>query len=241
MYSFLGTNYASNVCTTWSKGQPVRGVIVPLATPLSGRDELDVPGLECLIEHVLNAGVQGFFLLGTTGEAAALCGRVRRELVTRVCRQVRGRVPIIVGISDTALTESLRLADDAARAGAAAVVVTSPYYLPLEPRELTSYVRAISRESPLPVFLYNMPELAKTWFTMDVLAQALDLDNVVGLKDSSGDLAYFTAARSLMSHRPDWSVLIGSEVLMAEAVRQGAHGCVAGGGQRLAAIARRPV
>ena len=213
----------------WSKGRPLRGVIVPLVMPLSGRDELDVPGLERVVEHTLSGGVHGLFLLGTTGEASAICSRIRCEVVTRVCRRVRGRVPVMVGISDTSIVDSLRLADDAARAGADAVVVTTPYYLPLEPRELTSYVRAISRESSLPVFLYNMPELTKAWMTTDVLAQLLDLDNVVGLKDSSGDVAYFHAAKTLMAHRPDWSLLLGSEVMMADAVRQGAHGCVAGG------------
>lgn len=214
---------------TWSKGRPLRGVIVPLVTPLLSRVELDVAGLERVVEHTLSGGVHGLFLLGTTGEASALCGRIRRDVVARVCRRVGGRVPVMVGISDTSVAESLRLVDDAVRAGADAVVVTTPYYLPLEPPELTAYVRTISRESPLPVFLYNMPELTKMWFTTDTLAQLLDLDNVAGLKDSSGDVAYFQATKTLMAHRPDWSLLVGSEMMMADAVRQGAHGCVAGG------------
>jgi 4-hydroxy-tetrahydrodipicolinate synthase len=214
---------------TWSKGRPLRGIIVPLVTPLLGRDEIDVPGLERVVDHTLYGGVHGYFLLGTTGEATALCGRLRREAVTRVCRRVAGRVPILVNVSDTSVVESLRLADDAMRAGADAIVVTTPYYLPLEAKELTGYVRAISRDSALPVFLYNMPELTKMWFTTDVLSQLLDLENVVGLKDSSGDSDYFQATLKLMSHRPDWSLLLGSESMMADAVRQGAHGSVAGG------------
>jgi 4-hydroxy-tetrahydrodipicolinate synthase len=194
-----------------------------------GRDELDVEGLERLVEHVLDGGVHGLFLLGTCGEAAALCSRVRRELVSRVCRQVGGRVPVLVGISDTALVESLRLAEDVANAGAAAVVVTTPYYLPLEPPELISYIRTVCEESPLPVFLYNMPELAKSWFSIPVLTELLDLDNVVGLKDSSGDESYFEAAKLVMSRRPDWSLLMGAEARMGSAVRGGAHGSVPGG------------
>jgi 4-hydroxy-tetrahydrodipicolinate synthase len=209
--------------------RPLRGVIVPLITPLVGRDELDVDGLERLVEHVLDGGVHGIFLLGTCGESAALCSRVRRELVTHVCRQVRGRVPVLVGISDTALVESLRLAEDVASAGAAAVVVTTPYYLPLEPAELVSYIRTVSDESPLPVYLYNMPELARAWYSIPVLKQLLDLDNVIGLKDSSGDESYFEAAQLVAKRRPDWSLLMGSEGRMASAIRAGAHGSVAGG------------
>lgn len=212
-----------------SASRPLQGVIVPLVTPLLSCDELDVPGLDRLMDHVIQGGVHGIFLLGTTGESAALSGRLRRELVAHVCRQVEGRVPVLVGISDTSLVESLRLADDASQAGAAAVVVTAPYYLPLETRELANYVRTISNESPLPVYIYNMPELAKTWFSTDVLAELLDLENVAGLKDSSGDFAYFEQARVILSNRPDWSHLIGSESLMAEAICAGAHGCVAGG------------
>lgn len=209
--------------------RPVRGVVVPLITPLVGRDELDVEGLERLVEHVIEGGVHGIFLLGTCGESAALCSRMRRELVSRVCQQVRGRVPVLVGISDTALVESLRLAQDVLIAGAAAVVVTTPYYLPLEPAELVSYIRTLSVESPLPVFLYNMPELARAWYSVPVLKELIDLDNVIGLKDSSGDDDYFEAAKLVAQRRPDWSLLMGTEARMASAIRGGAHGCVAGG------------
>jgi len=223
-----GMPSAKNGCKP-ALGRPLRGVIVPLVTPLLSRDTLDVAGLERLTTHVLEGGVHGIFLLGTTGEAAALCGRVRRELVRCVCRHVDGRVPVLVGISDTSLVESLRLAHDVADAGAAAVVITTPYYLPLESQELVGYVRAVSVESPLPVFLYNMPELAKTWFSIDVLTQCLDLENVVGLKDSSADVRYFEAARAVITQRSDWSLLIGSDSMMAAAVQTGAHGGVTGG------------
>lgn len=218
-----------SLSSTWPRNRVLRGVIVPLVTPLAGRDELDVAGLERLIEHVLNGGVHGIFLLGTTGEAAALSSSLQREVVTRVCRLVRGRVPVLAGISDTALMRSLRLADDFARAGASAAVVTPPYYLPLDASELVSYVRTVSQESPLPVFLYNIPELTKTGFTLEVLTRAIDFNNVVGLKDSSGVAAHFERVQALASHRPDWSILIGTESLMAHAVLQGADGCVGGG------------
>ncbi len=206
-----------------------QGVIVPLVTPLSSRSELDLPGLERLVEHVINGGVHGIFLLGTTGESAAICNDLRRKLVDHVCKQVQGRVPVLVGISDTAVLESLRLAEHAASAGADAVVVTTPFYLPLESRELVRYVRTVSQESSLPVLLYNMPELTKTWFSIEVLQQLLELENIAGLKDSSADLNYFSAAQKIMSQRPDWSLFIGSDSLMSTAVRNGAHGGVTGG------------
>ncbi len=80
-----------------------------MVTPLRARDELDVAGLERLIEHILNGGVSGLFILGTTGEGPSLSYRLRRELITLTCRQVRGRVPVLVGITDTAFVESVNL------------------------------------------------------------------------------------------------------------------------------------
>jgi 4-hydroxy-tetrahydrodipicolinate synthase len=83
-----------------------RGIIPPIVTPLRARDELDVAGLEKLIEYILAGGVHGLFVLGTTGEAPSLSYRLRRETIERTCRQVAGRVPVLVGITDTAFVEA---------------------------------------------------------------------------------------------------------------------------------------
>ncbi len=83
-----------------------QGIFPPLVTPLSAPDKLDVAGLERLIEHVLSGGVHGLFILGTTGEAPSLDHNLRKELIQRTCRQVRDRVPVLVGITDTAIVEA---------------------------------------------------------------------------------------------------------------------------------------
>jgi 4-hydroxy-tetrahydrodipicolinate synthase len=107
----------------------LRGIVPPLVTPLRGRDRLDVAGLERLIEHVLRGGVSGIFLLGTTGEAPSLSHRLRHELVRRACRIVDGRVPVLVGVTDTSFVESTALARRAADSGAQAVVLSATFYL----------------------------------------------------------------------------------------------------------------
>src|SRR5580693_5577452 len=109
---------------------PLTGIVPPMVTPLRGRDELDLLGLERLVEHILSGGVSGLFILGTTGEGPSLSYQLRRELIRRVCKQVNHRVPILVGITDTAFVESVNLARSAADYGAAAVVLAPPYYLP---------------------------------------------------------------------------------------------------------------
>ena len=208
---------------------PLRGIIPPMLTPLLDRDNLDAAGLERLIEHVLGGGVHGLFILGTTGEGPSLGYRLRCELIDRTCEQVAGRVPVLVGISDTSLVESVNLADYAADAGARAVVLAAPYYFPAGQAELLQYVEHIAAELPLPVFLYNMPSHTKLSFEPETVRRLIGIPNVVGLKDSSGDMAYFGQLRQVCRQRPDWTLLIGPEELLAEAILLGGHGGVSGG------------
>jgi 4-hydroxy-tetrahydrodipicolinate synthase len=205
------------------------GIIPPMVTPLRDRDALDVPGLERLVEHMLAGGIHGLFILGTTGEAPSLSYRLRRELVDRVCRQVLGRVPVLVGITDTALVESLALARHAAQAGAQAVVAAPPFYFPAGQPELLHYVEHLTAELPLPLFLYNMPMMTKVAFAPQTVRQLLGNARIVGVKDSSGDLGYFEQLLAVARERPDWSVLVGPEHLLADAVERGGQGGVNGG------------
>ncbi len=209
--------------------QPLRGIIPPLVTPLLGRDSLDVAGLERLIEHVLAGGVHGLFILGTTGEAPSLSHRLRHELIERVCGQVKGRVPVLVGITDTCFTESVNMACKAKDAGAAAAVLAPPYYFPAGQPELLEYLEHLTPELPLPLFLYNMPRYTKAVFEPQTVRAAADIPGVVGLKDSSGNMSYFHRLQSQLRDHPHFSLLMGPEELLAEAVLLGAHGGVCGG------------
>ena len=205
------------------------GIIPPIVTPLLSRDALDVAGLERLLEHILAGGVHGIFVLGTTGEAPSLSYRLRRELVERTCRQVAGRVPVLVGITDTAFVEAVHLSQFAAEAGAKALVLAPPYYFPNSQPELLEYVQHLAPELPLPLFLYNMPTHTKTIFEVETVRRAMEMPNIVGLKDSSANMVYFHQLIRLLPQRPEWSLLIGPEELLAESVLLGGHGGVCGG------------
>jgi dihydrodipicolinate synthase/N-acetylneuraminate lyase len=208
---------------------PLTGIVPPRVTPLRDRDQLDHAGLEKLVEHILSGGVSGLFILGTTGEGPGLSYRLRRELIEHVCRQVRRRVPVLVGITDTAFVESVNVARAAADFGADAVVAAPPYYLPEAQPELQEYLDHLVAELPLPLFLYNMPALTKVHFELDTVRRALDDPKIIGLKDSSGDLNYFKAAAELVRQRPDWPLLIGPEEKLFDALQLGGHGGVSGG------------
>jgi 4-hydroxy-tetrahydrodipicolinate synthase len=198
-------------------------------TPLKGRDTLDVAGLERVIEHVLAGGVHGLFLLGTTGEGPSLSYRLRCELISSACKLVKHRVPVLVGITDTAFAESVNVARHAVDAGADAVVLAPPYYMPEGQPELREYLEHLLPELPLPLFLYNMPPLTKVPFELETVRWAMEQPRIPGLKDSSGNLVYFNRVRELLPHRPDWSLLVGPEELLAETLLLGAHGGVSGG------------
>lgn len=208
---------------------PLTGIIPPMVTPLRDRDELDVAGLERLVGRMLDGGVNGLFVLGTTGEGPSLSYRLRRELVERVCRQVKNRVPVLVGITDTAFVESINVARHAADAGADAVVAAPPYYLPEAQPELREYLDHLVPELPLPLYLYNMPALTKVSFELETVRHAMDVSRIVGLKDSSGNLDYFKRVAGLLKQRPDWTLLIGPEELLLESISAGGLGGVSGG------------
>jgi dihydrodipicolinate synthase/N-acetylneuraminate lyase len=206
-----------------------RGIIPPLATPLSAPDQLDEAGLDRLIEHVLAGGVHGLFILGTTGEGPSLSYRLRRELIGRTCRQVRSRVPVLVCISDTSLAESLQVARWAADAGADAVVAAPPYYFPADQKELQQYFEQLASASPLPLLLYNMPSMTKVSIGLDTVRRAIDHPRIIGLKDSSGSLGYLHQVLRRRGQRTDWRVFVGDEETLAYAVQAGADGGVTGG------------
>jgi len=200
-----------------------------MVTPLKPDGSLDAEGAERLVEHILAGGVHGLFLLGTTGEAPDLSYDVRRELIERVCRQVRGRVPVLVGITDTIFAESLNLAEFAKKNGAAALVAAPPYYFAAGQPELFSYYTHLADEVPLPLYLYNMPSQVKVMIEVKTVVELAKHPNIVGLKDSSGNIGYFNACRYHLRDQKDFAILMGPEEAMGEVVLMGASGGVAGG------------
>lgn len=207
----------------------LKGIVPPLITPLKDIDTLDVEGLERLVEHVLAGGVSGLFVLGTTGEFSSLSYRLRNELVERVCKQVAGRVPVLVGVTDTSIIESENLARKAAGFGAAAVVAAPPYYYAAGQPELINYFIKLADRVPLPLYLYNMPVHTKMNIEPRTVQIIAENENVIGLKDSSANMSYFRLLQYAMKVRPDFQFFVGPEEMMADAVILGADGGVNGG------------
>jgi dihydrodipicolinate synthase/N-acetylneuraminate lyase len=209
--------------------KPLRGIIPPLVTPLSDNDKLDLEGLERLIEHTIMGGVNGIFILGTTGEFASLSYKLRCELIQHTCKIVKGRVPVLTGISDSSFSESLNLARCASHNGSDAVILTPPYYFTLEQPELLEYLKRITPQIPLPLFIYNIPVYTKVNFEPATVKEAASIPGITGMKDSSSNLAYFKQVQNELRDNKDFTFMVGQEEYMSEFVLTGGHGGINGG------------
>ncbi len=199
-----------------------------MVTPLNTDGGLDVKGLERLIEHLINGGVHGIFLLGTNGEAPSLSYALRKELITKACTFIGGRVPVLVGITDTSFDGSLDIAAHSKEAGADAVVVAPPYYLPISQEEMMDYLERLIPQLPLPVMMYNMPSCTKLHLSLETVKKAKEL-GAIGIKDSSGDMSYFYSLIEAFKESPEFSIIVGTEMFLPETIIYGGHGAVAGG------------
>lgn len=205
------------------------GIIPPMITPLKGADQLDEAGVERLIEHMVEGGVHGVFILGTSGEGPSLSYRLRRDLINLSARIIRRRIPLLVGITDTSVVEMMGIADQAAEAGAAALVLSAPYYFPPGQAELLRHVERLVPRLPLPYFLYNMPQMTKVEFGPPIVKQLAEDERLLGIKDSSGSLDYLDKVIAIKQKRPDWRVFVGPEHLLLETLMRGGDGGVNGG------------
>lgn len=208
---------------------PLRGIVTAIVTPLTDQFTLDHAGLERLIEHLITGGVHGIFALGTTGEAPALPLELRNEIIELTCRRVAGRIPVVIGVTDTSLVEATRLAQNAKHCGAAAIASAPPFYYSLTQEEILRYFELLSAQSGMPLLLYNQPSNTHNIIEVDTVRRAAENASVVGLKDSGMDMGYFHQVRASLPGRNDFSLLVGPEELLAECVLLGGSGGMAAG------------
>jgi 4-hydroxy-tetrahydrodipicolinate synthase len=208
----------------------LRGVIPPLCTPLTSALDVDVGSLERLVDHLVDAGVDGLFALGSTGEAAFLPDAQRRTVLDVVVGRVAGQLPVIAGAIDTTTLRVAEHAAGAVAAGCDAVVVTAPFYARTHPSEVERHLRMLGERLPVPVFAYDIPVSTHTKLDADMLLTLAAEGLLAGVKDSSGDdagLRFLTRERDRRG-LDEFAVLTGSEVLVDVAMAVGADGVVPG-------------
>ena len=204
------------------------GVIVPLLTPLSPDKSLDEAGLERLIEHALDGGVGGVFVLGSTGESALLGHETKFRLIRAARRVIGGRVPVLVGIGEPGTRVAIEFGQRAVELGAEVVVAAAPFYYNHSQADLVAHFAAIAGEVRAPLVLYNIPRNVKVSLTAETVRRLMEIPNIVGLKDSAGDMAEFQSYLELRDRRTDFCIAQGGELVAALSLVRGADGLVLG-------------
>ncbi|MGC0144957.1 dihydrodipicolinate synthase family protein [Pseudactinotalea sp. Z1732] len=205
------------------------GVIPPIITPLTPEGNIDHDALAAVVEHLLAGGVDGVFVLGSTGEVAYLDDSERESVVRTVVDKVAGRVPVLVGAIDTTAGRVIHHARRAQSLGADAIVATAPLYAINDSDEIERHFRAISAASTLPLFAYDIPARVHTKLPIELLTRLGTEGVLAGVKDSSGDDVNFRrlVAANVRAGRP-LMVLTGHEVVVDGMLLLGADGVVPG-------------
>ncbi len=206
-----------------------KGLIVPLLTPLTADGEnLDILALKALTEFLIRSGVQGLTTCGTTGEFALLRHSERQQVTEVVVNQAAGRAPVVAHTGAITSAETISLTRHARECGADAASVITPYFYGLTDQALVAHYVAVASAVPdFPLFLYNIPQRAGNNLSSAVVAEITRLcPNVVGIKDSSGNLGQLAQDRMEVKRR--FYTLVGSDHLILAGMANGADGAVAG-------------
>ena len=165
---------------------PIRGVVVPVLTPFSADEKVDIASLKRLVDYLIDNGVHGIWVSGTTGEFASLPEAERVRSVDAVVDQVAGRVPVIGNISGSSTALSVSMANAVRESGLDGIAATPPYYYPSSQDELLDHYRHIQDRVGLPLWVYNIPQTVKTAVAPETIATLASEGAVTGVKDSSG-------------------------------------------------------
>ncbi|MEA2583305.1 MAG: 4-hydroxy-tetrahydrodipicolinate synthase [Thermomicrobiales bacterium] len=204
------------------------GIVPPVCTPLTTSHEVDVPSLRRLIAFLLEAGVHGLFMLGSTSETALLTDRQRASVLEVAVEAAGGRVPVLAGVIDTSTARSLEQARTARRIGVDALVLTAPFYVRASQSEIAQHFRIIQGAVDLPIVAYDIPSAVQVKLERATVLELAREGAIVGIKDSSGDEANFRGLVLETRELSGFRVFTGSELIVDLALQMGAHGSVPG-------------
>ncbi len=204
----------------------IHGVIPPIITPVDADECVEESGLRRVIDHVIAGGVHGILVLGSNGEFFGLNQEQQQRAITITIDHVKGRVPVYVGIGAISTRECIQLARLAEEKRAQAITILPPMFLRPNEDELYEHFRAVAESTSLPVLLYNNPDRVGTNISANLIERLADIPNVVGIKDSSGDLT-LTAEYIRRTRDRGFKVMAGRDVMILGSLVYGAVGCVA--------------
>ena len=192
--------------------------------PLDAQGRIDEAELRRYVDWLIEQGVHGLYPNGSTGEFVRFTPEERRDIVRIVCEQANGRVPVLAGAAEANVRETILACEAYHGFGARAVAIVSPFYYRLSSESVYAYFREVALNSPIDVTLYNIPLFASP-IDVPTIRRLAELERVVGIKDSSGDLAFMMRMiASIRPYRPEFSFLTGWEAVLVPMLMVGADG-----------------
>ena len=208
-----------------SESNRLHGIFTPLLVPLDERDRINEAEFRRFVSWLIEHDVHGLYPNGSTGEFTRFSPEERRRIVKVVAEECAGRVPILAGAAEANVKETLAACEAYAEMGARAVAIVAPFYYKLTPESVYAYFAEIARNSPIDLTLYNIPMFASPIDVPTIRRLACEFPRVIGIKDSSGDLAFMmrmiTAVRP---QRPDFTFLTGWEAVLVPMLMIGCDG-----------------
>ena len=202
----------------------ITGILTPHMVPLDGQGRICEPELRRYVDWLIARGVHGLYPNGSTGEFVRFTPEERRQIVRIVCEQAAGRVPVLAGAAEANARETIQACEAYCSVGARAVAIVSPFYYRLSPESVYAYFREIATHSPIDVTLYNIPMFASP-IDVPTIRRLAEFERVVGIKDSSGDLAFMMRMiAAIRPYRPEFSFLTGWEAVLVPMLMVGADG-----------------
>lgn len=201
-------------------------ILVPVVTPCTPRGELDLDGLRAVCHDLLSAGCTSIFVVGSSGRGPWFSREDRARLCRTIADQIDADVPLLAGCMASGLPQMLENARAMADAGAHMAVVTAPGYFHYNCQEIEAIFLKFADESPIPVVVYDIPDLVGLKLDGDMVVRLAHHGNVVGFKDSSSDFERFKEILAGLVGLPDFDVLQGKERFLFDSLAAGASGFV---------------
>lgn len=206
----------------------LKGVVVPLGTPLTSDERIDEKGMRKLTRYVLDGGVHGVFVLGTMGGFTFLEDKEKTRAIEIVIDEVKGKVPVIAGASDTSTKRVIKNVRIAQKVKADAVAILPPYYGSLRQEQIINFYTKIAQELNIPLFIYNNPFSTHNPVEPKTVFELGKLENIVGIKDSSQNFLNYQQLIRHFKDRKDFSILLGTDFLITIGLILGADGVIGG-------------
>ncbi len=201
------------------------GIIPAMVTPLTKDETINERALRQLTNHLIAGGVHGVFALGSQGEFWAFSPDEKRRVFEIVVEETNHRVPVYAGTAAITTRDTIALTRLAEQAGVDAVSILTPYFISPNEKEMDDHYRAVAESTRLPILLYTNPARTNVKMSPQLVARLAEIENIVGMKDSSGDLEL--TAEYMRVAPPDFSVVMGRDTLIYGALLYGAQGAIA--------------